>query len=301
MSSNYHQHSETEMPQVEDHLNLLSAKYLVHCLDTENVCHHITEMDHPPREMKETIFTRHNQTMIPLLANIKKDTLQALHTSFVNTAIDDMMDNRELNGVHRLRFPSFSSHRLQSLDQMVYGPLYPTKRLVAEFLHNDLSLHEFPTISAYTSSNDLSLHEVPTISAYTSSNDLSLQEFQRSQPTRVPTISAYRSSNDLSLHEFQRSQPTRVPTISAYTSSDDLSLHEFQQSQSSNYRAIAISSLLGKFEDNVVFEDQYTYLSTDVLQFGYKIAYYHKTRSDCFFYCLFVPGVYVIKIIIKAC
>ena len=66
---------------------------------------------------------------------------------------------------------------------------------------------------------------------------------------------------------------------------------------SSNYRAIAISSLLGKFVDNVVFEDQYTYLSTDVLQFGYKIcsstticttllletiAYYYKTRSDCF-------------------
>ena len=36
---------------------------------------------------------------------------------------------------------------------------------------------------------------------------------------------------------------------------------------SSNYRAIAISSLLGK---NVIFQDQYTYLSTDVLQFGYK-------------------------------
>ena len=54
-------------------------------------------MDHPPREMKETIFTRHNQTVLPLLANNGKDTLQALHTSFVNTAIDNMKDNRELN------------------------------------------------------------------------------------------------------------------------------------------------------------------------------------------------------------
>ena len=53
MSSIDHIHSETKMLQVEDHLNLLSAQYLVQCLDTENVCHHITKMDLPPREMKE--------------------------------------------------------------------------------------------------------------------------------------------------------------------------------------------------------------------------------------------------------
>ena len=47
--------------------------------------------------MIETIVTRHNQTVLPLLPNNKKDTLQAIHTSFVNTAIDNMTDNRELN------------------------------------------------------------------------------------------------------------------------------------------------------------------------------------------------------------
>ena len=88
MSSIDHLHSETKMLQVEDHLNLLSVQYLVQCLDTENVCHHITKMDLPPREMKETIFTRH--AVLPLLANNRKDTLQALHTSFVNTSIDNM-------------------------------------------------------------------------------------------------------------------------------------------------------------------------------------------------------------------
>ena len=93
MSSIDHIHSETKMLQVEDHLNLLSAQYMVQCLDTENVCHHITKIDLPPREMKETIFTRHYQTVLPLLANNRKDTLQALHTSFVNTAIDNMKDN----------------------------------------------------------------------------------------------------------------------------------------------------------------------------------------------------------------
>ena len=39
MSSIDHLYSETKMLQVEDHLNLLSAQYLVQCLDTENVYH----------------------------------------------------------------------------------------------------------------------------------------------------------------------------------------------------------------------------------------------------------------------
>ena len=55
MSSIDHLHSETEMLHVEEHMNIISAQYLVQCLDTENVCHHITKMDHPLREMKETI------------------------------------------------------------------------------------------------------------------------------------------------------------------------------------------------------------------------------------------------------
>ena len=74
MSSIDHLHSETEMIQIEDHLDFLSAQYLGHCLDTEDVGHHITKMDQPPRGMKETIFTRYNQTVLQLLANNNKDT-----------------------------------------------------------------------------------------------------------------------------------------------------------------------------------------------------------------------------------
>ena len=96
MSSIDHLHNQTKMLQVEDHLNLLSAQYQVQCLDTENVCHHITKMDPPPREMKETIFTIHYQTVLPLLANNRKDKF---HTSFVNTALDNMKDNRVLNNL----------------------------------------------------------------------------------------------------------------------------------------------------------------------------------------------------------
>ena len=87
MSSIDHIHNETKMLQVEDHLNLLYVQYLVQCLDTENVCNYIIKMDLSPREMKETIPTRHYQTVLTLLANNRKDTLQVLYTSFVNTAI----------------------------------------------------------------------------------------------------------------------------------------------------------------------------------------------------------------------
>ena len=55
MSTIDHLHSESEMLQVEEHLNLLSAQYRVHCLDTDNTCHHITTMDHQQREMKGTL------------------------------------------------------------------------------------------------------------------------------------------------------------------------------------------------------------------------------------------------------
>ena len=96
MASIVYLHSETNMLLVTDHL-LSSAQYRVHCLDTYNVCHHITTMDHPAREMKKTLFSMHNQTVVPLLANTKKASLHAVHTSFVNTAIDDMTDNRVLN------------------------------------------------------------------------------------------------------------------------------------------------------------------------------------------------------------
>ena len=97
MSSIDHLQSETKMLMVEDHRHLLSVQYLVHCLNTENVCHHITTMDHPPGEMKKTLFTRHNQTVLPWLDNTRKASRQAVHTSFVNTAIDNMTDNRVLN------------------------------------------------------------------------------------------------------------------------------------------------------------------------------------------------------------
>ena len=81
-------------------------------------------MSPPPREMKETIFTKHNQTVLPLLVNNKKDTLQAIHTSFVNWAIDNMTDYRVLTN----RPPPIndeethlSRRKLATLSQLRFG------------------------------------------------------------------------------------------------------------------------------------------------------------------------------------
>ena len=93
MSSIDHLHSETQLLQFEDHLNLLSAQYLVQCLDTENVCYNITKMDLPPRKMKKTIFTRHNQTVLPLQERHTPGTSQLI----CQYSIDNMKDNRVLN------------------------------------------------------------------------------------------------------------------------------------------------------------------------------------------------------------
>ena len=69
------------------------------------------------------------------------------------------------------------------------------------------------------------------------------------------------------------------------------------KSDSNNYRAIAISSILGKIFDSIVMKEQYASLITDDLQFGFKensstiictqllietIEYYNSNNTDCF-------------------
>ena len=72
MSSIDHLHNETEMLPVKQHSDLLSAQYLVQCLDPDHLCHNITTMDVPPRQMKHTLHTRHYPTIQPLLVAAKK-------------------------------------------------------------------------------------------------------------------------------------------------------------------------------------------------------------------------------------
>ena len=88
------------MLKVREHSELLSAQYLARCLEPGNVCHSITTRETPKRRMKETLFTRHRNTLNPMmLANNRKATLQAIHSDAVNKAIKDQKNNIVLDGL----------------------------------------------------------------------------------------------------------------------------------------------------------------------------------------------------------
>ena len=61
MSSIDHLHTEAEILKVKEHSELLSAQYLARCLEPGNVCHPITSRVIPERQMKETLYTRHQK------------------------------------------------------------------------------------------------------------------------------------------------------------------------------------------------------------------------------------------------
>ena len=79
------------------------------------------------------------------------------------------------------------------------------------------------------------------------------------------------------------------------------------KSDSSNYRAIAISRILGKFLDSIIIQDQYVSLKTDDLPFGFKentstiictqllieaVEYYNSNNTDCFMLLLDASKVF---------
>ena len=84
ISSIDHLHTEAEMLKVKEHSELLFAQYLTRCMEPGNVWHPITTRAIPERQMKETLYTRHRNTVEPMmLKSDKKATLQALHTAAV--------------------------------------------------------------------------------------------------------------------------------------------------------------------------------------------------------------------------
>ena len=98
MSSIYHLHTEAEMLKVKEHSELLSAQYLARCLEPGNVCHPITRPI-PERQMKETLYTRHRNTVEPMMVkNDRKATFQALHTAAVVKAVQCHERNVVLDG-----------------------------------------------------------------------------------------------------------------------------------------------------------------------------------------------------------
>ena len=94
------------MLKVMEHSELLSAQYLARCLEPENVCHPITTMDTPERQIKETLYTRHrNNVELMMVKNDRKATLQALHTDAVGKSVK----RHEMNVVLDGRPPPISS------------------------------------------------------------------------------------------------------------------------------------------------------------------------------------------------
>ena len=94
MSSVDKLHVEAKMLKVREHSELLSAQYLARCLEPGNVCHSITTMETPKRRMKETLFTRHRNTVEPMMLEYnRKATLQAIRTDAVNKSVKDQKKN----------------------------------------------------------------------------------------------------------------------------------------------------------------------------------------------------------------
>ena len=68
-------------------------------MEPGNVCHSITTRVIPERQMKETLYTRHRNTVEPkMVQNDRKDTLQALHTDAVDKAAKSHERNVVLDG-----------------------------------------------------------------------------------------------------------------------------------------------------------------------------------------------------------
>ena len=90
MSSVDHLHAEAKKLKERVHSELLFAQYLARCPEPGNVCHSITTREAPKRQMKGTLFTRHCNTVEPMmLPENRKATLQAIHTDAVNKAGKD--------------------------------------------------------------------------------------------------------------------------------------------------------------------------------------------------------------------
>ena len=100
MSSVDHLHVEVKMLKVREHSELLFVQYLARCLEPGNVFHPITTRETPKRRMKETLFTRHRNTVeLMMLANNRKATLQAIHSDAVNKAVKDQKKYIVLDGL----------------------------------------------------------------------------------------------------------------------------------------------------------------------------------------------------------
>ena len=94
MTSIDHLHQQSLTLRVKDHSDMLSAQYLVNCLEEDHVSHGITIQE--PRPMKETLHSRHHSTVLPRLGSNRMESHQNLHTHALDSAIQLQGNNRVL-------------------------------------------------------------------------------------------------------------------------------------------------------------------------------------------------------------
>ena len=76
------------MLKVQEHSELLSAQNWARCLEPGNVCHPITTRTTHERQMKETLYTRHQNTIKPIMVEKnRKAKPKTLHTDTVDKAV----------------------------------------------------------------------------------------------------------------------------------------------------------------------------------------------------------------------
>ena len=100
MASMDHLHQESLTLRVKDHSDMLSAQYLVNCLEEDHVSLYITIQEPRPSPMKETLHSRHPSSVLPRLGSSRMESHQNLHTHAVYSAIQLQRHNRVLKKRH---------------------------------------------------------------------------------------------------------------------------------------------------------------------------------------------------------
>ena len=80
MTSIDHLHQESLTLKVRDHSDMLSAQYLVNCLEDDHVCHGIRTQEPRSGPIKETLQPRHHLTVLPNPAQVRKKAYRTSNT-----------------------------------------------------------------------------------------------------------------------------------------------------------------------------------------------------------------------------
>ena len=96
MASIDHLHQESLTLRVKDHSDMISAQYLVNCLEEDHFSHGITIQEPRPRPMKETLHSRYHSTVLPRVDSNRMESHQNLHTHAVDSAIQLQGNDRVL-------------------------------------------------------------------------------------------------------------------------------------------------------------------------------------------------------------